>query len=115
MFSNRERIARYDVKAALNCIVGMTFEKKKALSHPYPTLKDKIDKCGFDGKQLSHVFRLNEFMDKYCKNLSYKECLYTDMGNFLIKTKKNRLFTLSEAKRNMDKLVEVMNDKKISF
>ena len=44
MFENREEVARYDEKAALNCMVGMAYEKEKALEHPYPATKDKIEK-----------------------------------------------------------------------
>lgn len=112
MFSNRERIARYDVKAALNCMVGMAFEKQKALCHPYPTLKEKIEKYGFDGKQLSHVYRLNEFMDKYITDESYEKCLKTDMGEFLRQLKRNEIFSLELAKTNMDRLTQEMKQKK---
>lgn len=112
MFSNRERIARYDVKAALNCMVGMAFEKQKALCHPYPTLKDKIEKYGFDGKQLSHTYRLNEFMDKYIEDIPYEQCLKTDMGEFLCELKRNKIFSLDLAKTNMDRLVQEMKQKK---
>ena len=112
MFSNREKIARYDVKAALNCMVGMAFEKQKALCHPYPTLKEKIEKYGFDGKQLSHVYRLNEFMDKYIAGESYEKCLKTDMGEFLRQLKRNEIFSLELAKTNMDRLAQEMKQKK---
>lgn len=112
MFSNRERIARYDVKAALNCMVGMVFEKQKALCHPYPTLKDKIDKYGFDGKQLSHVYRMNEIMDKYIADEPYKQCIKTDMGEFLCELKRNKIFSLDLALTNMDRLVREMKYKK---
>jgi hypothetical protein len=47
LFDAREDIGRYDVKAALNCICGMAYEKEKALCHPYPTQKDIIEKYGF--------------------------------------------------------------------
>ena len=33
-------------------------EKRKALCHPYPKLKEKIEEYGYDGKQLSHCARL---------------------------------------------------------
>ena len=112
MFSNREKIARYDVKAALNCMVGMAFEKQKALCHPYPTLKEKIEKYGFDGKQLSHVYRLNEFIDKYIAGESYEKCLKTDMGEFLRQLKRNEIFSLELAKTNMDRLTQEMKQKK---
>lgn len=42
------------VKAAY----GMFLEKKKAMCHPYPTIAWKIDKWGYDGKQVHHMYRL---------------------------------------------------------
>lgn len=34
----------------LRTMAGLSLEKRKALCHPYPTIKDKIDKYGYDGK-----------------------------------------------------------------
>jgi hypothetical protein len=47
-----------DYPRLIKACYGMTLEKRKALCHPYPTIKWKIDKYGFDGKQLSHLMRL---------------------------------------------------------
>lgn len=52
----------------LKSIKGMCCEKQKALCHPYPTIKWKIDKWGYDGKQLHHIMRLKDFIDNYFYN-----------------------------------------------
>lgn len=44
---------------------GMMKEKLKRLSHPYPTVEDKIEEFGYDGKQLSHIIRLHDVMKSY--------------------------------------------------
>ena len=98
MFDYRETIGRYDMRAALNCICGMAYEKEKALCHPYPATLDKIEKYGFDGKQLSHIMRLSDFMDKYLKGLPYKECLRSDRPQVLLDVKRNKGISLEEAK-----------------
>ena len=98
MFDHREEVARYDEKAALNCMVGMAYEKEKALEHPYPATKDKIEKYGFDGKQLSHLTRLSEMMVKYVNGVPYELCLKTSMPEYLLALKRNKLYTLEEAK-----------------
>ena len=49
----------------LKSIKGMCLEKQKALCHPYPTIEWKINKCGYDGKQLHHIIRLKDFIDNY--------------------------------------------------
>jgi hypothetical protein len=59
LFEKNEEIAHYNNYKALNCIMGMSKEKYKALEHPYPATKDKIEKFGWDGKQLHHILRLN--------------------------------------------------------
>lgn len=98
LFDAREDIGRYDVKAALNCICGMAYEKEKALCHPYPATMDKIEKYQFDGKQLSHIMRLDDFMWKYLHGLLYKDCLTPYNPTFLLNVKRNRLFNIDDAK-----------------
>ena len=92
-----EDIARYDIKAALNCIAGMAFEKQKALTHPYPSTMDKIEKYGYDAKQLHHILRLQEFIDRYIKGEKYSDCLKSKNIKYLIRVKKN-LYSLEDAK-----------------
>ena len=92
-----EDIAHLNENQALRCMSGMSMEKKKALCHPYPTLIDKIKKYGYDGKQLHHIIRMNDFIKAYTSGKTYKECLttYTDK-EFLMKAKLSK-FTLEEA------------------
>ena len=75
MRSHAEEIAHYNNYAALNCMKGMALEKFKALCHPYPTIKWKIDKWGYDGKQLSHILRMYDFLVRFAQGESYKKCL----------------------------------------
>lgn len=98
LIKNREAIARYDIRAALNCICGMAYEKEKALCHPYPATLDKIEKYGFDGKQLSHIMRLSDFMDKYLADQKYADCLVNERPQLLLEVKRNKNISLEEAK-----------------
>lgn len=97
LFDNKESIARYDFNKALNCQMGMREQKYVALEHPYPTIKDKIDKYGYDGKQLHHIARMNDFIKKYIAGKSYEECLIPNNKEWLIELKKNTL-SLEEAR-----------------
>ena len=54
---------------------GLSMEKLKALKHPYPTIKDRIDKFGFDCKQAHHVIRINDFIKQYVTGKPFKDCL----------------------------------------
>lgn len=84
----REQIGRYDVKRALSCITGMCYEKDKALTHPYPTLVEKLEKYGYDGKQLSHCMRMYYFMGMYLAGVPYEDCLKLRSKNTLEKLRK---------------------------
>ena len=91
LFQYREDIAHINVNQALRCMAGMSMEKLKALEHPYPTIKDKIDKYGYDPKQLHHILRMNDFIRKYAKGMSYEECLIPDDTTYLILVKKGTI------------------------
>lgn len=93
----REHIARYNNFAAVNCMAGMSMEKYKALEHPYPATMDKIEKFGYDPKQLHHILRLNEFIKRYVAGEPYEECLISQNREYLIDVKKG-LHTLTEAR-----------------
>lgn len=43
-----DRIAFANKDVLLSCIKGIQMNKYKAMKHPYPTIKDKIDKYGYD-------------------------------------------------------------------
>lgn len=97
LIKNRENIAHYNYNQTLRCIAGMSMEKKKALCHPYPTIKEKIDKYGYDGKQLHHIIRMNDFIYAYTHNKLYKECLtYLPHKELMMEAKLNK-FSLKEA------------------
>ncbi len=92
LFDNAEEIAHIDVYQAVKCMAGMSKEKLKALQHPYPTIIDKIEKYGYDPKQLHHILRMNDFIKKYAISRKlYKECLVPDNKDYLIDIKKGIL------------------------
>lgn len=98
LIDNREAIGHYDNKATLNCMCGMAMEKLKALEHPYPATKDKIEKYGFDGKQLSHIIRLAEFMKRWVDGESYADCLISKTQPLILAIKRNRVYNLESAR-----------------
>jgi predicted nucleotidyltransferase len=97
LFDNNEKLARYNNYASVNCMAGMCMEKYKALEHPYPALIDKIEKFGFDPKQLHHIMRLNEFIKRYVNGELYTDCLISKNKEYLIEVKKG-IHTLEEAR-----------------
>lgn len=46
----------------LKSILGAMHEKRKALTHEYPSKHDEFEKWGFDPKQLHHIIRLRDLL-----------------------------------------------------
>lgn len=93
-----EQIAHLNFNQTLRCLCGTSMEKYKALEHPYPNTLSKIEKYGYDPKQLHHIIRVNEFMQKYIEDKPYKECLLSDNTEYLMQIKKGCL-PLEEARK----------------
>lgn len=86
-------------KTLYNSIIGASKQKRTALCHPYPSIKYKIDKYGYDGKQLHHIIRLNKFIENLDKGLSFKQSLtsYDEHFKKLCMDAKLNKFTLDQA------------------
>lgn len=98
----RDDISTINKNQFLRCIKGMSMEKYKALEHPYPTIKDKIDKYGYDPKQLHHILRLNGFATRYLlKDVPLKDCYISECKEQLIKIKKG-YYDLETARKMAD-------------
>ena len=87
----RDMIVGYDYKHALNCMYGMAIQKYVAMKHPYPTIIDKINKYGYDPKQLHHIMRMKDFMERFIRGESYQNCLIPTNPEELIEIKKGKL------------------------
>ena len=98
LLDHREEIAHYNTHVAVNCMYGMMMEKYKAMEHPYPTIKDKIDKYGYDPKQLHHIIRMHEFLIKYMKGIDFEACMFPNDPKYLIKVKADALLSLAKAR-----------------
>lgn len=90
LFENKEKIAHLNENQAIRTMAGMSMQKLKALQHPYPTIVDKIEKYGYDPKQLHHILRLNDFIQDYLTN-SFEECLISKRSLYLKEIKKGIL------------------------
>ena len=92
LFANRELISNYNRNQFLRCIAGMAKEKRKALCHPYPNLIEKIEKYGYDGKQLHHCVRLYNFIMRFINGESLDTCykIKAPMHNILMNYKKQK-------------------------
>ena len=98
LLDNSELVARYNPYRAVKCMKGMAFEKLHALEHPYPSKLDVLAQCGYDPKQLHHIFRMKDFLWKYIAEESYLDCLKASDPEWLIEVKKGK-YNLEEARK----------------
>lgn len=99
LLENAELLAMSNKKQLLNCIVGMSKQKFCALKHPYPTIKDKIDKFGYDPKQLNHIIRLNYFIKRILNGESFRSALNEiERKDYLVEVKKG-MYDLATAEK----------------
>lgn len=69
------------IRPNLKSVLGAMYEKRKALTHEYPSKTEEFKKWGFDPKQFHHIIRLYNLLDynlRYNTNLSYLEYGETD-------------------------------------
>lgn len=112
--NNAERLAFANIKALLNGIAGMSMQKYVALKHPYPTIKDKIEKYGYDGKQYHHIYRMNQFMKRILTGETFRSALLAHDKKHLIDLKKN-IETLETAELNAKSINEETHDLKEKY
>ena len=75
LIENREAIARMNEFRAVKSMKGIALEKFYAMEHRYPSKADIIDKYGYDGKQVSHLIRVDDYLERYIKGEAYESCL----------------------------------------
>lgn len=95
---NNELIARYDEVAAVRTMKGIALEKYHAMEHRYPSKEEIIDKYGFDGKQLHHLFRVEEYLKRFIDGEPYANCLISNQAEYLKKVKAQGYYTLEQAR-----------------
>lgn len=107
IINSREYIAHANTHATISCIVGVMHEKQHAMTHPYPAVKDKIDKYFYDPKQLHHIIRLKDFMTRYAEGELFESALIANDHDYLIQVKAiPPLYNINEALKIADKYVD---------
>lgn len=115
LIKNRDEIVNINKNQFLRCISGMATEKRKALTHPYPTIIDKINRYGFDPKQLHHLARLEEFITRYVNGAELKDCYKAKNKEYLLALKlgkyveSNKIIPVKEATKIADRINNNIN------
>lgn len=95
----REEIARMNEVRAVKSMKGVALEKFHAMEHRYPSKIDIIDEYGYDGKQVSHLIRVDDYLERYIKGERYESCLRPTHSkkDEIMKFKLLKYFSLAEA------------------
>lgn len=95
----REEIARMNEFRAVKSMKGIALEKFHAMEHRYPSKIDIIDEYGYDGKQVSHLIRVDDYLERYIKGERYESCLRPTESkkDEIMRFKLLKYFSLAEA------------------
>lgn len=105
----REDIAHYNLYRAVKALKGMAMEKYHALKHPYPSKLEVLAEYGYDPKQLHHLLRLEEFLDRYISGESYTNCLIPTNIDYLREVKLG-LYNLEDAEKQAKRAIDNITD-----
>ena len=94
----RESIANFNRYRGVQSMKGIALEKFHAMEHPYPSKIDVIAKYGYDPKQLHHLLRVEDYLERYIAGESYEKCLRPSDPNYLIAVKLG-IYSLEEARQ----------------
>jgi predicted nucleotidyltransferase len=100
-----ERIAHYNPYLAVKAMKGVAMEKYHALEHPYPAKLAVLEKFGYDGKQLHHLLRIEDFLERYIAGDAYEKCLSPENAEYL-KAVKAFMYSQEEAEKLAEKTME---------
>lgn len=98
LINQNEMIARYNPVGAVKTMKGIAMEKYHAMEHRYPSKIDIIEKYGFDSKQLHHLFRVEEYLNRYISGESYADCLMSNQAAYLKNVKTHGYISLEDAR-----------------
>lgn len=102
--AQKEKIAHYSPYNAVKTMKGIAIEKYHAMEHEYPSKLEVLAKWGYDPKQLYHLLRVKEYLQRYINGESYKDCLRSRNPEYLIAVKQG-YFNLNEARTAADSVI----------
>lgn len=97
LVESREAITHFNPYRSVQSMKRIALEKYHAMEHEYPSKVEVLKKYGYDGKQLHHLQRVEEYIERYIAGESYKKCLQPTNKDFLLKAK-NFEYSLNEAR-----------------
>lgn len=108
--SEKEMVARYNPVLTVVKMAGMAMQKRKALTHPYPSKLEVLAKFGYDPKQIHHIYRIERFLKDYIVGKSYAESMVPGplYAPYLYQVKAGVL-TLEQAEAEAEKMMAIID------
>lgn len=110
LVDHREEITHYDPVRSVKSMMGIASEKYFAMEHHYPARMTWIEKFGYDPKQLSHLLRVAEYLDRYLAGEPYGDCLLTNQAEYIKEVKLGK-HTLEEAREIANRVYSDIHEK----
>lgn len=110
LVDHREEITHYDPVRSVKSMMGIASEKFYAMEHHYPARMTWIEKYGYDPKQLHHLLRVSEYLDRYLAGEPYGDCLLTKHADYLKQVKLGR-YSLEEAREIANRVYADIHEK----
>ena len=82
-----EAIARMNPYRSILSMYGLAETKFKNLKHSSPAADPFIEKYGYVPKELHHLLRIEEFIDRYIDGVKFADCLIPIRRQYLIDVK----------------------------
>lgn len=98
LIASREEITHYDPKRATMSMMGLARTKYKQLEHDSPSHEESLQKFGYAPKELCHLCRIEEYLERYIAGEPYADCLVSKKAEYL-KDIKDGLLSLDDARR----------------
>ena len=97
LVANRESITHYNQLRAVKSMKGIAMEKYHAMEHRYPSKLEILDKYSYDPKQLHHLLRVEDCLERYIAGEDYKSCLSPTNPEYLVAVKQGK-YNLNDAR-----------------
>lgn len=119
LVEHNEKIAMYDPCGAVKTMKGIAMEKYHAMEHRYPAKAEIIDAWGYDPKQLHHLLRVREYLERYINGEKYADCLISEEAIYLKRVKyasptMDPLYPLEVARKlgkaTLDEIVDIADN-----
>ena len=107
----KKEITKMNPPLLARCISGMSQEKVFALEHIYPATIKKIEKYGYDPKQLASIVRLTRLIeDIFIKNIDFDKAIWYENGK-----ERDEMLNIKKGKHNLNvaRVMAKYNNEKI--